>query len=120
MTTPTGWPVRPKQPHYPGYYIPSTSAPVLLVHALWDDATPYGWALEVNRKINGSVLLTRAGEGHGSWDYLPINNIMSAYFVDPIKNLPKPLTVVDYAVQHDETDGFTDRGLAVNTAVPTI
>jgi hypothetical protein len=49
-----------------------------------------------------------------------MNNIMSAYFVDPVKNLPKPLTVIDLAEQKNETDGYTDRGLAVNTAVPMI
>lgn len=108
-----GWPTPLRNPPK-DYRITNTSAPILLVHALWDDATPYQWAVAVNRKIAGSVLLTRDGEGHGSLGFNKTRALMYAYLADPVKNLPKPLTVTNESWAYHETDGFNTRGLAVN------
>ena len=42
--------------------------PILLVGGTGDPATPYQWAQAVNKQIAGSVLLTRDGNGHVSYD----------------------------------------------------
>ena len=42
--------------------------PILLVGGTGDPATPYAWAKAVNQQIAGSVLLTRNGNGHVSYD----------------------------------------------------
>jgi pimeloyl-ACP methyl ester carboxylesterase len=42
--------------------------PILLVGGTDDPATPYSEAQSVNRQIAGSVLLTRQGNGHTSYD----------------------------------------------------
>ena len=59
------WPTEVVNPPKP-LNIANTSAPVLLVNAIWDPATGYDGAVNVQRQIGGSVLLTRRGEGHGS------------------------------------------------------
>jgi hypothetical protein len=41
--------------------------PILLVGGTNDPATPYVWAQSVNKQLAGSVLLTRTGNGHGSY-----------------------------------------------------
>ena len=47
--------------------ITHASANILLVNALWDPQTPYKWAVNMQRQINNSVLLTRRGDGHTSY-----------------------------------------------------
>jgi len=42
--------------------------PILLVGGTGDPATPYAWAQSVNQQLAGSVLLTREGNGHVSYD----------------------------------------------------
>jgi hypothetical protein len=42
--------------------------PILLVAGTNDPATPLEWAQSVNKQITGSVLLTRQGQGHISYD----------------------------------------------------
>ena len=60
------WPVKPKNGQGP---ISVTGAPpILLVGGTNDPATPYSEAQSVNRQIQGSVLLTREGNGHTSYD----------------------------------------------------
>ena len=44
------------------------AAPILLVGGTNDPATPYSEAQSVNKQIQGSVLLTRQGNGHTSYD----------------------------------------------------
>ena len=46
----------------------SGAPPILLVGGTNDPATPYAEAQSVNRQIQGSVLLTRQGNGHTSYD----------------------------------------------------
>ena len=60
------WPVKPT-----GQVGPLTvdgAPPILLVGGTGDPATPYAWAQAVNRQLPGSVLLTRSGNGHTSYD----------------------------------------------------
>ncbi len=42
--------------------------PILLVGGTDDPATPYAWAQAVNKQLTSSVLLTRVGNGHVSYD----------------------------------------------------
>jgi pimeloyl-ACP methyl ester carboxylesterase len=63
------WPIPPT-----GQVGPLTAdgaPPILLVGGTNDTATPYVWAQDVNRELAGSVLLTREGNGHGSYDTSP-------------------------------------------------
>ena len=60
------WPVKPT-----GHVGPLTvegAPPILLVGGTNDPATPYAWAQAVSQQIAGSVLLTRQGNGHVSYD----------------------------------------------------
>ena len=60
------WPVKPTG--QPGT-LPDDGAPqILLVGGTDDPATPYAWAQSVHRQLANSVLLTRQGFGHVSYD----------------------------------------------------
>jgi hypothetical protein len=41
--------------------------PILLVGATNDPATPYTWSQSLHRQVQGSILLTRRGDGHPSY-----------------------------------------------------
>ncbi len=43
--------------------------PILLVGATHDPATPYAWSVALQQQIAGSVLLTRDGYGHTSYQF---------------------------------------------------
>jgi pimeloyl-ACP methyl ester carboxylesterase len=60
------WPVKPKTGQGP--LTVQGAPPILLVGGTNDPATPYSEAQSVNRQISGSVLLTRQGNGHTSYD----------------------------------------------------
>ncbi|WP_187776180.1 alpha/beta hydrolase [Antrihabitans cavernicola] len=61
----SGWPTAPPNPpHVPNR--PATP-PVLIMNGLHDPATPYEWALGVERNTPGATLLTYDGPGHGSY-----------------------------------------------------
>ena len=60
------WPVPPSG--HPGPLTADGAPPILLVGATGDPATPYAGAQAVNRTLAGSVLLTRNGNGHTSYD----------------------------------------------------
>lgn len=60
------WPAKPKNPQGPLNV--QGAPPILLVGGTNDPATPYADAQSVNRQIAGSVLLTRQGNGHTSYD----------------------------------------------------
>ncbi|HSS61679.1 MAG TPA: alpha/beta hydrolase [Candidatus Limnocylindrales bacterium] len=60
------WPVKPTNTIGP--LTVSGAPPILLVGGTNDPATPYSEAQSVNRQIEGSVLLTRQGNGHTSYD----------------------------------------------------
>jgi pimeloyl-ACP methyl ester carboxylesterase len=59
------WPARPT-----GHARPLTAdgaPPILLVGGTNDPATPYAWAVAAHKQLAGSVLVTRDGNGHGSY-----------------------------------------------------
>ena len=60
----TGWPLEPPNP-------PRTldvdGVPALIVHATFDPSVPYKWAHSLATQIEGSRVLTRAGDGHTSY-----------------------------------------------------
>ncbi len=60
------WPVKPRNTLGP--LTVSGAPPILLVGGTNDPATPYSEAQSVNHQIQGSVLLTRQGNGHTSYD----------------------------------------------------
>lgn len=60
------WPVRPTG--HAGPLTADGAPPILLVGGTDDPATPYAWAQAVNQQLAGSVLLTRQGNGHTSYD----------------------------------------------------
>jgi hypothetical protein len=60
------WPVKPKHRQAP--LTVNGAPPILLVGGTNDPATPYEEAVAVSKQIEGSVLLTRQGNGHTSYD----------------------------------------------------
>ena len=60
------WPVKPQT--RPGPLTADGAPPILLVGGTNDPATPYTWAQGANREMSSSVLLTRQGDGHVSYD----------------------------------------------------
>jgi pimeloyl-ACP methyl ester carboxylesterase len=75
------WPVKPT-----GNVGPLTvvgAPPILLVGGTGDPATPYAWAKAANQQIAGSVLLTRDGNGHVSYDKSACaKQLIDAYLID--------------------------------------
>jgi pimeloyl-ACP methyl ester carboxylesterase len=75
------WPVKPK-----GKVGPITAdgaPPILLIGGTGDPATPYAWAKAVNSVLTGSVLLTREGNGHVSYDKSACaKQVIDAYLID--------------------------------------
>jgi pimeloyl-ACP methyl ester carboxylesterase len=75
------WPVKPS-----GTVGPLTAdgaPPILLVGGTGDPATPYSWAQAANQQIAGSVLLTRDGNGHVSYDKSACaKQLIDAYLID--------------------------------------
>jgi pimeloyl-ACP methyl ester carboxylesterase len=75
------WPVKPT-----GSVGPLTvvgAPPILLVGGTGDPATPYVWAQAANQQIPGSVLLTRDGNGHVSYDKSTCaKQLIDAYLID--------------------------------------
>lgn len=61
-----GWPVDPNNP--PHKFKILTAPPMLLVNSYSDPATAYEWAVGLQSQIGGSVLLTRNGTGHTSYE----------------------------------------------------
>jgi hypothetical protein len=60
------WPVKPTGKVAP---LDAVGAPpILLVGGTGDPATPYAWAQAAHQQITGSVLLTRIGNGHVSYN----------------------------------------------------
>lgn len=60
------WPVKAKRDQ--GAITVQGAPPILLVGGTNDPATPYAEAVAVSKQIKGSVLLTRQGNGHTSYD----------------------------------------------------
>ncbi len=84
------WPVQPTG--HAGPLTADGAPPILLVGGTDDPATPYAWAQAVNRQLAGSVLLTRQGNGHTSYDASACAHAAEdAYLID--LTLPAPGTV---------------------------
>ena len=60
------WPAKPK--HGQAQLTVSGAPPILLVGGTHDPATPYEESVAVSKQIDGSILLTREGNGHTSYD----------------------------------------------------
>ena len=59
------WPVPPQRDPEP--VDPEGVAPILVIGGTHDPATPYPWAEALAEQLPSSVLLTRDGDGHGSY-----------------------------------------------------
>ncbi|MEP6753160.1 MAG: alpha/beta hydrolase [Candidatus Dormiibacterota bacterium] len=59
------WPAKPTG--HAGPLTANGAPPILLVGGTNDPATPYAWAVAAQKQLAGSVLLTRTGNGHGSY-----------------------------------------------------
>lgn len=86
------WPVKPSATLGP--LTANGAPPILLVGGTADPATPYASAEAVNKALAGSVLLTRHGYGHGSYDKSEcVRQAVDAYLIDLA--LPAVGTVCD-------------------------
>jgi hypothetical protein len=57
--------------------------PVLVVGGTGDPATPYAWAQAVSQQLSGSVLLTRQGNGHTSYNSSACaRQLIDSYLID--------------------------------------
>lgn len=75
------WRVKPKVT--PGPLTADGAPPILLIGSTGDPATPYAWAQAVHRYMTSSVLLTRQGNGHTSYDASAcIKQHVDAYLID--------------------------------------
>lgn len=75
------WPVKPKNGQGP--LTVQGAPPILLVGGTNDPATPYAESQSVNRQIAGSILLTRQGNGHTSYDSSScVHAAEDAYLID--------------------------------------
>ncbi|OQV07199.1 hypothetical protein CLAIMM_11665 [Cladophialophora immunda] len=70
------------------------SNPILLVNAFWDPQTPYSMAVNMQRGIQDSVLLSRKGDGHSSYsEHGATSRAMDDYLIN--LKLPAVGTVYD-------------------------
>jgi pimeloyl-ACP methyl ester carboxylesterase len=60
-----GWPAPVRNPPRKENF--QDVPPILLVHALYDSVTPYEDAVVLKNEIKNAVLVTRDGDGHGSY-----------------------------------------------------
>jgi pimeloyl-ACP methyl ester carboxylesterase len=75
------WPAKSKNKQEP--LTVQGAPPILLVGGTNDPATPYAEAQNVNKQIAGSVLLTRQGNGHTSYDSSDCShNAEDSYLID--------------------------------------
>ncbi len=75
------WPIKPKLE--PGPLTANGAPPILLIGGTGDPATPYQWAQAVNKQIPNSVLLTRRGNGHTSYDASSCaHGLIDAYLIN--------------------------------------
>ena len=59
------WPAKPTG--HAGPLSANGAPPILLVGGTNDPATPYAWAVAAHKQLSGSILVTRSGNGHGSY-----------------------------------------------------
>ena len=90
-----GWPALPR--NRPAKLKVKTQDPILIVGATRDPSTSYVWAVGMLEEIENSVLLTRNGDGHGSWGFDNHAGATTAaidHFLIT-KELPAPGTILD-------------------------
>jgi hypothetical protein len=76
-----GWPIPPANPPR---LLRVRGVPSLIVHAVHDSSDPYRWAHGLAAQIEGSLLLTRTGDGHTSYHTSECARIASdQYLVRP-------------------------------------
>ncbi|MEU7898766.1 alpha/beta hydrolase [Nonomuraea sp. NPDC049152] len=77
------WPVKPVgRPHA---IRAEGAAPILVVGALRDPATPYAWSRGLAGQLSSGVLLTYDGDGHGAYDKRGsacVNDAVDTYLID--------------------------------------
>ena len=84
------WPAKPTG--HGGPLTADGAPPILIVGGTNDPATPYAWSIAVSQRLAGSVLLTRRGNGHGSYNVsLCSRAAEDAYLIN--LTLPAPGTV---------------------------
>lgn len=75
------WPAKPTG--HPGPLTADGAPPILLVGGTNDPATPYAWAQAVHQQLSSSVLLTRQGNGHTSYNVSACSKqAIDAYLID--------------------------------------
>ncbi|MFD1934022.1 MULTISPECIES: alpha/beta hydrolase [Nonomuraea] len=77
------WPVAPVDT--PRAIHASGAAPILVVGAVRDPATPYAWAQGLAGQLSSGVLLTYDGDGHGAYDKRGsacVNDAVDTYLID--------------------------------------
>ena len=89
-----GWPAPTTNPQRQPQSGLSKVPPILLVNAMYDPSTSIVWATEVQRQMPNSVLLTRAGSGHTSYQLRgEAAAAIDAFLANGV--LPAPGTVVN-------------------------
>ena len=75
------WPAKPTGQL--GVLTAGGAPPILLIGGTGDPATPYAWAQSVHQQLPGSVLLTRQGNGHTSYDASSCaHELIDAYLIN--------------------------------------
>jgi pimeloyl-ACP methyl ester carboxylesterase len=73
----------------PGPIAAEGSAPILVVGATSDPATPYAWGVSLAKQLSSGVLLTR--EGHGHVSFLRGNTCIDTAVTDYLVDLQVPM-----------------------------
>ncbi|CAB4918814.1 unannotated protein [freshwater metagenome] len=65
----------------------TTTAPILIVGTTYDPATPYSWAVALNRQLPTSTLLTYQGDGHTAYggESACISRLVDAYLIKGVQ-----------------------------------
>lgn len=93
QTNCVGWPAPTRNPQRRLRHSVLRAPPMLLVNALYDPSTSIVWATEIQRQLGDSVLLTRNGSGHTSYQLRgEAAAAIDTFLVEGI--LPHPATVV--------------------------
>ncbi|KAL8812216.1 MAG: hypothetical protein Q9223_001539 [Gallowayella weberi] len=88
-----GWPAPTTNPQRRLSPKIAEAPPILLVNSLYDPSTSIIWATGIQSQIKDSVLLTRLGSGHTSYQLRgEAANVIDAFLVEGI--LPQPASVV--------------------------
>ncbi len=76
------WSVHPKAA--PAPIKAGGAPPIVVIGGTGDPATPYAWSVALAKELSSGVLLTRTGEGHGSYGFgTPcIDTPVNAYLLD--------------------------------------